>query len=126
MGRVFKAFSTNISTRRRRELKAYTLIMACDLFKVCREFESVVYCRSDWEIDIDPIIHSIGRVIQQFIENLNYTRSINEKHYVKTRIRKYIIPVLKVVIHDLKKTQDDNTILNKFQKDSIKKLKSFN
>ena len=126
MGRVYKAFTTNISTKRRRELKACTLMMACDFFKVCHEFETIVSCNSNWETDIDSIVHSIGRVIQQFIENIDFTRSIIETNYVKTRVRKYIIPVLKVIISDLKKTHDDHTTLNKFKKDSIKKLKSFN
>lgn len=143
MGKITKAFTTGISTRRRRELKVCVLLTSHDFFKICFEFENFIQCNTEWCRDIDNSFHSIGRVIEITASAMNFSKSHAELCYIKQRIRKYLIPVLDVIIDGILRQHkstfthnwddrnvSDNTEYNEtekkiieFKKKSIKRLK---
>lgn len=98
MGKITKAIITGISTRRRKELKVMVLMVSHDFFKICYEFESAFQCTDQWIIDLDDMFHVIGRVTETTACAMNFHKSFIELQYVKSRIKKYLISVLEVII----------------------------
>jgi hypothetical protein len=102
MGKISKAFTTGISSKRRNELKIATLLATSDFLKACFELETVVAYNSNWIVDLNNVLHSLGRIIAQMILNFNFMKNKKEKNYVHYRLKKCIIPVLDHVITNIK------------------------
>lgn len=112
MGKIIKAFSTGISSRRRKELKACTMMISGDFFNACFEFENCVMCGSNWNTDIINVVHKLGRNVSQMLEMINFTKTLSEKKYVYNRLQKYVKPVVDIVVHDMKRMNSINRLEN--------------
>lgn len=139
MGKIIKAFSTGISSRRRKELKAFTLMVAGELFNACFEFENFVMCGRNWSTDLTNVLHKLGRIVSQMMEMINFTKTRAEKKYVYNRLQKYVKPVIDIIVYDIERIHsindfsDDNrginnnddlvlTNIDTFHKNTLKKL----
>jgi hypothetical protein len=98
MGKITKAFSTGISTRRRMELKVAVLLVSHDFFKMCYEFENIMLCTDNWCEDVIESCHLIGTCIESTASDMNFSKCDREMSYIRNRIRKYLFPVLELLI----------------------------
>jgi hypothetical protein len=101
MGKIIKAMTTGISSRRRRELKVNTLMVSGDYFNTCFELTRLVGCNDEWYSDVDETFHTLGRVVESTAEQLTFGKTRVETRYIKSRVTKYLIPVLEVLFTEL-------------------------
>ena len=101
MDKILKAYTTGLSTRRRREIKASVLMHSHSFFKAC--------LTTYHETNMDIILHTLGRVVDTVASSMNFSKTIGELKYVRTRVKKYIVPVLDVVLEHLLLIQFDDS-----------------
>lgn len=132
-GKFQKAATTGISNKRRQELKACVLMTCSSFFKLCNDIDHHVLFDSSAPVELANIIHKLGRSIETLINGIRFVRSPVEIEYVKSRVKKYSIPVLNMTMKNLKvinhANKDNNSlyyiddnVLVKFHNVSLKKL----